>query len=156
MSLRTNEKRRKRRERGFTLIELLIVITILGILATMVGTRVIRQPDKARVAKAKVEIRVLSQALQQYAIDNGDYPTTEQGLRALWEKPSIPPEPPNWDGPYIDRPTFNDPWGNPYVYQYPGTHQGYDFDLYSLGKDGKEGGTGYDADITNWEETGTQ
>jgi len=150
----TSKVRRKRRKKdlGFTLIELLIVITILGILATIVGTRVIHQPDKARVAKAKMEIQILSQALQQYAIDNGTYPTTEQGLQALWRKPTIPPEPPNWNGPYIDKPIFKDPWGNPYIYRYPGTHEGYDFDLYSLGKDGKEGGTGYDADITNWVE----
>lgn len=146
-------KRDRRSEKGFTLIELLIVITILGILATIAGPRVLSQRDKAKVAKVRVELNVFKQALEQYSLDNGDYPTTEQGLQALWEPPTIPPEATNWDPDgYIDRPNFNDPWGNPYVYRYPGTHERFPFDLYSLGKDGKEGGTGYDADISVFED----
>ena len=134
---------------GLTLIELTIVIVILGILATFIAPRVMDAPHKARVAKAQIEIGNLKTALDLYAVQIGDYPTTEQGLEALWRAPS--PIPQNWTGPYIQSQTFVDPWNNPYVYRSPGTHEGYDYDLYSLGKDGKVGGVNYDADITNWE-----
>lgn len=140
-------------ESGLTLIELTIVIVILGILAAVIAPRVMNWPQKANVSKAQTEISGLKTALEMYAISVGDYPTTEQGLTALWRAPS--PAPPNWDGPYIDSPTFEDPWGNPYVYRQPGTHQGYQYDLYSMGKDGKVGGTELDADITNWVEETT-
>ena len=140
-------------ESGLTLIELTIVIVILGILAAVIVPRVMDWPQKANVSVAKAEISGLKTALEIYAAVVGDYPTTEQGLNALWRAPS--PAPPNWDGPYIDSPTFEDPWGNPYVYRQPGTHQGYDYDLYSMGKDGKVGGTELDADITNWVEETT-
>jgi len=138
---------------GLTLIELMIVIVILGILATFIAPRVMDAPQKARVTKAQIEIGNIKTALELYAVQVGDYPTTEQGLEALWRAPS--PIPQNWDGPYIQSQTFVDPWKNPYVYRYPGTHEGYDYDLYSLGKDGKVGGVNYDEDITNWE-TGTE
>lgn len=134
---------------GLTLIELTIVIVILGILATFIAPRVMDAPQKARVSKAQLEIGSLQTALELYAIEIGDYPTTEQGLQALWTAPS--PSPQNWAGPYLKTETFVDPWNNPYVYRNPGTHPGYDYDLYSLGKDGKVGGVSYDADITNWE-----
>ena len=137
-------------ESGLTLIELTIVIVILGILAAFIAPRVMDWPQKANVSKAKTEIGSLKTALEMYTIDIGNYPTTEQGLNALWSAPS--PAPPNWSGPYIGSPSFEDPWGNPYVYRQPGTHTGYDYDLYSMGKDGKVGGTGLDADITNWVE----
>ena len=139
-------------ESGLTLIELTIVIVILGILAAFIAPRVMDWPQKANVSKAKTEISGLKTALEMYTIDIGEYPTTEQGLSALWSAPS--PAPPSWDGPYIGSPSFEDPWGNAYVYRQPGTHTGYYYDLYSMGKDGKVGGTGLDADITNWiEET---
>lgn len=137
-------------ESGLTLIELTIVIVILGILAAFIAPRVMNWPQKANVSKAQTEISGLKTALEMYAIAVGDYPTTEQGLTALWRAPS--PAPPNWDGPYIDSPTFEDPWGNPYVYRQPVTRTGYDYELYSMGKDGKVGGTELDADITNWVE----
>ena len=140
-------------ESGLTLIELTIVIVILGILAAFIAPRVIDAPQKANVAKARTDISGLKTALELYAITIGDYPTTEQGLEALWRAPS--PAPPNWDGPYIDTPGFQDPWGNAYVYRQPVTREGYDYELYSMGKDGKVGGTRFDADITNWVEETT-
>ena len=141
-------KRLKLDESGLTLIEITIVIVILGLLASFIAPRVLNAPDKAKVAKAKMEISALETALGGYAIDVGNYPTVEQNLRALWEVPN--PEPENWSGPYINKPIFTDPWGNSYVYVYPGSRIGYDYDLYSFGKDGKEGGTDFNADITNW------
>ena len=140
-------------ESGLTLIELTIVIVILGILAAFIAPRVMDWPQKANVSRAQTEVSGLKTALEQYAITIGEYPTTEQGLNALWRAPS--PTPPNWDGPYIDSPNFVDPWGNPYVYRQPSSRYGYDYDLYSMGKDGKVGGTDLDADITNWKEETT-
>ena len=141
-------KRLRLDESGLTLIEITIVIVILGLLASFIAPRVLNAPDKAKVAKAKMEISALETALGGYAIDVGDYPTVEQNLRALWEVPN--PEPDNWSGPYINKPIFTDPWGNSYVYVYPGSRIGYDYDLYSFGKDGKEGGIDFNTDITNW------
>ena len=141
-------------ESGLTLIELTIVIVILGILAAVIAPRVLNTPDRARVSKAKLDIGSIKTALDFYAIDVGQYPTNEQGLDALWRAPS--PTPPNWKGPYIGTQNFLDPWNNPYVYRIgQGTRPGYDYELYSLGKDGKIGGQNFDADITNWE-TGQQ
>lgn len=138
--------------RAFTLIELMVVIVILGILAVFVVPRITKRPEEARVTKARVEISNLEQALELYYLDNGTYPSTEQGLEALVQKPTTGEIPQNWqEGGYLSRRTIPvDPWGNPYVYVCPGIHN-QDFDLYSLGKDGKEGGEGYNADITNWE-----
>ena len=141
-------KQLKSDESGLTLIEITIVIVILGLLASFIAPRVLNAPDKAKVAKAKLEIGALENALEMYAIEVGNYPTAEQNLQALWQAPN--PEPENWNGPYITKPIFADPWGNNYVYVYPGIHAGYDYDLFSYGKDGTEGGTEFDADITNW------
>ncbi len=139
-------------ESGLTLIELTIVIVILGILAAFIAPRIADAPQKANVSKAKVEIESLSTALELYATEVGQYPSTEQGLEALWRAPN--PSPPNWQGPYLKKQLTSDPWGNPYVYRYPGTQYGYDFDLLSYGRDGKLGGLKFDKDITNWiEET---
>ena len=135
-------------ESGLTLIELTIVIVILGILAAFIAPRIMDAPQKAKVSKAGLEINNLSTALQLYAIEVGEYPSTEQGLNALWQAPN--PTPQNWGGPYLQKQLTNDPWGNPYVYRNPGTQAGYDFDLLSYGKDGKQGGIGFDKDITNW------
>ncbi len=150
---RTNESRKRNSlladESGLTLIELTIVIVILGILATFIAPRIMDAPQRARVSKARLEIGNLRTALDLYAVQVGDYPTTEQGLEALWQAPS--PTPQNWSGPYIKTESFLDPWNNPYVYRYPGTHPGYDYDIYSRGKDGKVGGESFDADITNWQ-----
>ncbi|MFW5452139.1 type II secretion system major pseudopilin GspG [Thioalkalivibrio sulfidiphilus] len=132
---------------GFTLIEVMVVV-ILGILAAIVVPRIMDRPDEARIAKARNDIRTLEQALNLYRLDNFRYPTTEQGLRALVERPTTSPEPRNWRaGGYMDRLPM-DPWGNPYEYAHPGRHG--DVDIYSLGADGRPGGDGADADIGNW------
>jgi general secretion pathway protein G len=145
-------KRFRNATSGFTLIELLVVIAILGILATIAGPRLIGQQDKAKVGATRVQIKELETALDLYMNDNGTYPASEQGLEALRRKPTSPPEPINWQGPYLAKPVPKDPWGNDYVYVYPGTHEGFDYDLTSYGKDGKEGGESWNADITNWSE----
>lgn len=110
-----------------------------------------REVEEAKVKKARMEIHALKVALMYYSLDAGKYPTTEQGLEALWSVPN--PALPAWNGPYLQKPLTNDPWGNPYVYRMPGTHYGYDYDLLSYGKDGKHGGNDLDADITNWNTT---
>ena len=135
---------------AFTLIELMVVIVILGILAAFVVPRLTRRPEEARVTKAKIEISNLEQALELYYLDNGMYPSTEQGLTALIEKPQVGDIPQNWqEGGYLAKGKMpNDPWGNPYVYIAPGVYN-TDYDLYSLGKDGVDGG---DDDVTNWED----
>ncbi len=147
-------KQLKNDESGLTLIELTIVIAILGILAAFIAPRVITAIDDARVGKARTEIANLGVALSQYNLDVGTYPSTEQGLDALWRAPSQ--DVANWDGPYIQSPVTNDPWGRAYEYRFPGTHYGYDYDLFSYGKDGKLGGEDLNADITNWVEEETE
>lgn len=137
------------RKKNFTLIELMIVILIIGTLAAMVIPRFIKRAEQAKIARAKLDINLnIATALDLYELDNGFYPTTEQGLNALLTKPTTPPIPPNWRGPYLKKKPI-DPWGNPYVYICPGKHNPDSYDLYSYGKDGVEGGGD---DITNWEE----
>lgn len=138
----------RRRSRGFTLIEVMVVVVILGILAAIVVPKVMDNPDKARQAKARQDIRALESALNMYKLDNYNYPSTDQGLEALVERPSGTPEPRNWKkGGYLDRlPT--DPWGNPYQYLNPGVHG--EIDIMSLGADGRPGGQDSNADIGNW------
>ena len=136
-------------ESGMTLIELTIVMVIIGLLAALVIPQFRGVVDDAKVKSAQTEIQTFETALQRYSIDVGDYPSTEQGLNALWDASSLTSV--NWRGPYIAKPKFRDPWGREYVYRYPGNHEGYDYDLYSLGKDGKEGGDPpFNADVTNW------
>jgi general secretion pathway protein G len=144
--------RKNARLEAFTLIELMVVIVILGILAAFVVPRITKRPEDAKVTKAKIEISNLEQALELYYLDNGMYPTTEQGLRSLIEKPDTGEIPEGWrEGGYLNKKKIPlDPWGNEYVYVSPGVHN-QDFDLFSLGKNGEEGGEGYDADITNWD-----
>nr|WP_043795247.1 type II secretion system major pseudopilin GspG [Solidesulfovibrio fructosivorans] len=135
--------------RGFTLIELMIVVVILGVLAGLVLPRIIDQPDKARVVKAKMQIESLSMAVKQYKMDNGFYPTTEQGLDALKEKPATGRIPQNYPlHGYIER-LPKDPWGSDYVYICPGEHG--DFDLISPGPNKGDGGDGTNGEIRNWE-----
>ena len=140
----------KSNQRGFTLIELMVVITILALLGGIVMPRVIGRLRQARPQKAAIDIKQIGLALDMYAADNGMYPTTEQGLDALVTKPTSQPEPLNWVESYVDPTKFLDPWGNPYVYESPSQHEGYDYDLYTLGADGQEGGEGENADVTNW------
>ena len=142
--------RRGRRDRGLTLIELMVVVVILALLAVVIVPRVIDRPDQARVAKARADIGALTSALNLYRLDAGAYPTTEQGLGALVQRPTRPPVPANWaEGGYIDR-IPNDPWGRPYQYLSPGVRGA--FDLMSYGADGRPGGSGIDADIGNWQD----
>jgi len=136
------------RSRGFTLIEIMVVVVILGILAAVVVPRIMDRPDDARIAKARQDVRALQSALELYRLDNYQYPSSQQGLEALVSKPSGDPPARNWKpGGYINSlPT--DPWGNPYQYVNPGEHG--DYDVYSFGADGREGGEGINADIGNW------
>ena len=134
-----------RREAGFTLIELMIVLFILGLLAALVAPRLMGRVGKAKQKTAQAQIQLLATALDLYHLDVGNYPSTEDGLRALKEKPSNAP---GWGGPYLDKPIPNDPWGRPYVYKCPGEHGPYD--LSSLGADGAPGGDGENQDINNW------
>jgi general secretion pathway protein G len=140
----------RQNERGFTLIEIMVVVVILGILAAIIVPRLLSRPDEAKVTKAKVDIKGLEEALGLFKLDNGFYPSTEQGLKALVSKPEsgrIPTKFP--DGGYLKRLPV-DPWDNPYLYLSPG-QQKRDFDLISYGADGQPGGEKFDADINSWE-----
>ena len=138
------------RAQGFTLIEMLVVIVIIGVLAAVVAPRFFGRTDDAKIAAARAQISNFALALDAYQLDSGRYPTTEQGLKALVEKPTTPPVPDNWRGPYLSKKELPlDPWKNPYGYVCPGTHNP-DYDLFSGGKDGKPGGSGENADISNW------
>ncbi|HQT82092.1 MAG: type II secretion system protein GspG [Ferrovum sp. 37-45-19] len=131
---------------GFSLIEIMVVMIIIGILAALIIPRVMDRPDQARQIAAKQDIATVVQALKLYRLDNGRYPTTEQGLIALVKLPSLEPVPNNWKS-YLDT-MPKDPWGNPYQYLNPGQHG--EIDVWSFGADGKTGGEGNDADIGNW------
>ena len=133
------------RAHGFTLLELLVVMVIIGLLAGFVAPRYFAQVGKSQVKVARAQIDALDKALDEFRLDMGRYPTSEEGLAVLMTAPSNEP---NWGGPYLKKGVPMDPWGRAYVYQQPGTHG--DFDLLSYGKDGRPGGTGEDADITNW------
>jgi general secretion pathway protein G len=130
---------------GFTLLELLVVMVIIGLLAGYVGPKYFEQIGKSETKTAKAQIDSLGKALDQYRIDTGSYPSTEQGLDALNLNASNDPK---WAGPYLKKSVPNDPWDRPYLYKSPGDHG--DYDLYSFGKDGQQGGTKESEDITNW------
>jgi general secretion pathway protein G len=139
----------RQRHSGFTLIEILVVIVIIGILATLVVPKLMSRPDEARLVATKQEIQTILQALKMYRLDNGRYPTTEQGLMALVKKPNSGPAPRNWkDEGYLEK-LPRDPWGTAYQYLQPGSHG--EIDVFSLGADGISGGEGIDADIGSWQ-----
>lgn len=143
-----NGRQPRRRQRGFTLIEIMVVVIILGILAAIVAPNVIGRVGDAQVAAARQDIRGIENALKFYRLDNFSYPTTEQGLQALVTRPNDP-NIRNWkSGGYLDR-LPKDPWGNPYQYLNPGNNA--EIDIYTLGRDGRPGGEGEDADIGNWD-----
>ena len=132
---------------GLTLVEMIVVLAIIALVAVLIVPSVIGRPDEARVTVAKTDLKTIAAALRIYRLDNGDYPTTEQGLAALVERPTAPPEPRAWasDGYLPEMPT--DPWNRPYIYLSPGRNGA--FDLLSYGKDGEEGGEDLDADLTD-------
>lgn len=139
-----------RRSSGFSLLEIIVVVFIISLLAALVGPKLIGRTDDAKIADAKVQIRNLETALKLFRLDNGFYPDTQQGLDALITKPETGKIPAHFrEGGYLEQKRMpQDPWGNPYIYVSPGLHG--DFDLFSYGADGKEGGQGKDSDITNW------
>ena len=141
---------RVRARRGFTLIEILVVIVVIGILATLVAPEIFKNVGAAKSATARSQIEMLGSALDSYRLENSAYPTTQQGLSALWEKPTVDP-PANWHGPYLRKPVPLDPWGVAYVYLFPGQANLRGYDLLSYGADKKPGGEGEDADITSWQ-----
>jgi general secretion pathway protein G len=136
-----------RRRSGFTLLELVVVIIVLGLLAGIVAPQIIGRLSEAKSTTARTQIELLSVALDGYRLDNGNYPTTDQGLAALRERPTRAPVPTNWRGPYLRKAVPLDPWGRPYLYRVPGERNPSAFDLESLGRDGKVGGEGEDADV---------
>ncbi len=135
----------KRAQHGFTLLELLVVMVIIGLLTGIVGPKLFKNIGKSEVKAAKAQIDSLGKALDQYRLDTGHYPTTEQGLNSLVTKPANESK---WEGPYLTKAVPADPWGRPYLYKNPGEHG--DYDLFSYGKDGQVGGSGDAADIVNW------
>jgi len=143
--------RKKMNIRGFTLIELMVVLVILGVLATLIIPRIMGRPEEARRIKARVDIQSLETALKLYSLDNGAYPSTEQGLQALVEAPSTGTLPKAWrDGGYLEKGKVpKDPWGNEFIYLSPGNHG--EFDLVSYGAEGAPGGEGKDEDVANWD-----
>ena len=143
--LSSTTTRRPARQAGFTLLELLVVLVILGLLAGYVAPRYFSQVGKSEVTTAQAQIGALEKALDQYRIDTGRYPSTEQGLAALNVKPA---DEARWGGPYLKKAVPSDPWGNPYQYRMPGERS--EVDVFSLGRDGRPGGTDADADIGNW------
>jgi general secretion pathway protein G len=135
----------KRGNRGFTLMELLIVLVIIGMLAALVGPRLFPKLGKGKASAAKAQIELFGQALDQFRLDAGRYPTTQEGLNALSVNPGVP----KWEGPYLKKGLPADPWDRPYVYASPGNHGEYD--LLSYGRDGAPGGDGEDKDVNSWE-----
>ncbi len=142
--------RGKRGERGFTLIELLIVLVILSLLAALVGPALVERLKPAKRTAARAQIEEFASALDNFYVDVGRYPTTEEGLSALVDKPESVKI---WKGPYLKKSVPGDPWGNPYIYRSPGQKSGYD--IISYGADGKEGGEGENADVNSWEQDQT-
>jgi general secretion pathway protein G len=141
------KKREKRRENGFTLIEILVVIIIIGLLAALVGPRLFGKVSTAKLGAAKAQIELFGTALDTFRLDVGKYPTTEEGLKALREKPSGVE---GWNGPYLPKEIPLDPWKRPYIYKSPGEHG--DYDLISHGLDGAEGGEGENQDVVSWKD----
>lgn len=132
-------------EAGLTLIEMIVVLAIIALVAALIVPNVIGRPDEARMTVAKTDLRTISAALKMYRLDNGDYPSSEQGLAALSKKPTTEPLPRNWSSEGYLAQVPVDPWGRPYVYR----NTGGTFELLSLGKDGKPGGEGLDADLSD-------
>lgn len=144
----TRQTAMNRNAHAFTLIELLIVMAIIGLLAALVGPRVFSHLGASKVKAVAAQIEMIGSALDAYRLDFGRYPTTEQGLVVLWQKPEKEDQAAKWQGPYLKKRVDKDVWGNDWIYKSPGDHGEYD--LSSLGADGREGGSGEDADIHSW------
>ncbi len=137
---------------GFTMLEILVVVLIIGMLTAYMATNMIQRADQAKVSLATTQIRQLEQALELYKLDNGRYPTADQGLEALVRAPGMEPLPRRYPpGGYVKLDAIQDPWSTQFQYMRPGDHNGHSFDLFSYGPDGLEGGEGEDADIVNWD-----
>ena len=145
MIIASSRFRTSSRLSGFTLLELLVVLVIIGLLAAYVGPKYFQQIGKSETKVAKAQLDGLQKALDQYRIDTGHYPNSQQGLGALNAAPSGEPQ---WQGPYLSKQVPKDPWGRDYLYRAPGEHGEYD--LWTFGKDGREGGSGDDQDVTSW------
>lgn len=139
-------KRSMANQSGFTLLEMLVVLVIIGLLAGLVGPKLFSKVDTSKVQTAKAQIKMLKGTLETFRLDMGRFPTTEEGLAILNNPPTDPQLKAKWHGPYLDEDLPPDPWGNPYQYSIPGSHN-QPFALYSFGADGKRGGEGIDADI---------
>jgi general secretion pathway protein G len=138
---------KSRNEQGFTFVEIMVVVIILGVLAAIVLPKFMGRTEEARVSAAESQVGVFATALDAYELDNGKYPTSEQGLGALLKEPTTPPVPLRWKGPYLQKASPKDPWGNDYIYRSPGVQNTRSYDLLSYGPDGRDGGND---DITNW------
>jgi general secretion pathway protein G len=138
----------KKRNRGFTMIELLVVLVILALLATAIAPQVVGKSDQAKHTKAVADIAMIESLLDQFYLDMNRYPTTEEGLRVLYYPPDEDED--KWKGRYSKKPIPDDPWGNPYIYESPGSFTSEPYEVSSLGKDGQEGGEEYDEDIISW------
>lgn len=145
-----NNKQTSYQEAGFTLLEILVVVVIIGVLATFVAPNIFNRVGESYQVATQNQMAIFKTALELYRLDNGRYPTTDQGLQALISKPSLPPVPGNWSQPYLDEDVPKDPWGNSYIYKCPGEKKPAKYDLISYGRDGVPGGEGEDADISNW------
>lgn len=137
-----------RARRAFTLMELMVVLLVIGLLAGLVAPQIIGRVSDARVTTANAQLAMLGVALENYRLDNGNYPTTEQGLAALRTRPTIPPAPSNWKGPYLKKDVPLDPWGRAYIYRNTSKEDATTFDLSTLGRDGRVGGSGEDKDLS--------
>ena len=133
--------------RAFTLLEVLVVLLVIALLAALVGPQIVSRASDARTTAARTQLELFALALDNYRLDSGSYPTTEQGLAALRERPRRGPAPMSWRGPYLRKDVPADPWGRPYLYKCPGDRNPAGFDLVTLGRDGTSGGSGEDADI---------
>jgi general secretion pathway protein G len=150
MQIVSHRQKGRRLQRGFTLVEIMVVVVIIGILGALVVPKLLGRTGEARATAARTDIATLMQALKLYKLDNQRYPTTEQGLQALVQKPTSGPAANGWkSGGYLEK-LPKDPWGNPYQYLSPGIHG--EVDVFSFGADGVAGGTGEDADVGSWEQ----
>ena len=137
-----------RKTAGFTLVEILVVIIVIAVLATLVAPNVFRHVGRAKDSTARAQIEMLGSALEAYRLDNDAYPTTDQGLAALVKRPETAPVPRDWRGPYLKRDVPKDPWGAAYLYRSPAREDAGGYELLTLGRDGREGGEGENADVS--------